>query len=213
VVVLGSGFLHPYPDENEALFGDVAERGCVLSEFPLDTGPRPEHFPRRNRLIAALSAAVVVVEAAERSGSLITARLAADLGKEVLAVPGPVHSPQSEGCHRLIKDGAALVRGAGDVIAELPPLYGDAVGPASTGAAAPASVPGRILDRLSEDERAVLALLADEPEAMHVDALAGRAPFPFSRLQVALFGLVVAGAVEQLAGGYYLPRSSARSKN
>ncbi len=210
VAVLGSGVLRPYPEENEALFERIAHEGCLLSEFPLDTGPRPEHFPRRNRLIAALAAAVVVVEAAERSGSLITARHALDLGREVLAVPGPVHSEQSEGCHRLIRDGAALVRRAEDVIDELPPMYRDALAPAP---AASASSPAPFLARLNDDERAVWVLFADDPEAIHIDVLAERAPFGFTRLQVALFGLVAAGAVEQLAGGYYLPRSSARSKN
>jgi DNA processing protein len=210
VAVLGSGFRRPYPEENEPLFEQIARAGCVLSEFPLDAGPRPEHFPRRNRLIASLAAAVVVVEAAEKSGSLITARHALDLGREVLAVPGPIHSEQSEGCHRLIRDGAALVRGAEDVIQELPPLYRDAVSPAR---AVPDSPDGSDFGRLNDDERAVLALFADDPEAIHIDALAERAPIGFTRLQIALFGLVVAGAVEQMAGGYYLPRSSARSKN
>jgi DNA processing protein len=212
VVVLGAGFRCLYPQENESLFARIAERGCVLTEFPLDAGPRPEHFPRRNRIIAALVAAAVVVEAAERSGSLITAGLAADLGKEVLAVPGPVHSSQSEGCHRLIRDGAALVRKAQDVVDELPPPYRDVLGPAPS-EMQEAKPSGPDLARLTDDERIVWSLLADDPEAVHVDTLAERAPFAFSRLQVALFGLVVNGAVEQLAGGYYLPRSSAHSKN
>jgi DNA processing protein len=210
VAVLGSGFLRPYPEENETLFERISREGCVLSEFPLDTGPRPEHFPRRNRLIASLAAAVVVVEAAVKSGSLITARHALDLGREVLAVPGPVHSEQSEGCHRLIRDGAALVRRAEDVLEEIPPMYRDAIAPAP--AASVSTVPP-LFGRLNDDERAVWALFSDDPEAVHIDVLAERAAIGFTRLQVALFGLVVAGAVEQLAGGYYLPRSSARPKN
>lgn len=210
VAVLGSGFRRPYPEENEPLFERISREGCVLSEFPLDTGPRPEHFPRRNRLIASLAAAVVVVEATEKSGSLITARHALDLGREVLAVPGPIHSEQSEGCHRLIRDGAALVRGAEDVIQEIPPMYRDALAPAPAALASPTAP---FHARFNDDERAVWALFADDPEAIHIDVLAERATLGFTRLQIALFGLVVAGAVEQLAGGYYLPRSSARSKN
>ncbi len=109
VAVMGSGFRCVYPPENEEMFDRVAENGAVITEFPLNMEPRPENFPRRNRIISGLSAAVVVVEAAERSGSLITAAHALDQGREVMAVPGPVTSDQSAGCHRLIQQGAKLV--------------------------------------------------------------------------------------------------------
>ena len=123
VAVLGSGLGEPYPEENTALFGEIAEKGAVVSEFPMRKRPDPGHFPRRNRLISALSAAVVVVEAAERSGSLITAGFALDQGREVLAVPGPVSSPKSTGCNRLIQQGAKLVQNIDDILEELPPIY------------------------------------------------------------------------------------------
>ena len=129
VVVLGSGMADPYPPENRELFERIAERGALLSEFPLEIPPKPENFPRRNRLVSGLSAAVVVVEATVRSGSLITAGHALDQGREVMAVPGPVSSEQSEGCHRLIQDGARLVHRVDDIVAELPPVYTSAIDP------------------------------------------------------------------------------------
>ncbi len=202
VAILGSGFGRPYPEEHAPLFERIAASGAVLSEFLVDDEPRPEHFPRRNRLIAALAAAVVVVEAAPRSGSFTTAGHALDLGKDVMAVPGPVSSELSAGCHRLIQQGAKLVQRVDDVLDELSPMYRDALraGPTAEGAALP-----RALD-LTDDERAVLGLF-DDPEPVHVDRLAEATPLGIARLQAALFGLVLKGAVEQLTGGYYLAAS------
>ncbi len=117
--VLGSGFGRFYPPENRELAGKIAERGCVFSEFPWDWHPEPRNFPRRNRIISGLSKGVVVVQAARRSGSLITARLALEQGREVFALPGPPESPLSRGCHALIKQGAKLVENVGDVLEEL----------------------------------------------------------------------------------------------
>jgi DNA processing protein len=112
--------LSPYPPEHVPLAREIASgRGAVVSEFPLDMPPRPYHFPRRNRLIAALAAAVVVVEAAEDSGSLITADHALDLGREVLGVPGRVDNPNSRGVHRLLREGAAVCESADDVLRAL----------------------------------------------------------------------------------------------
>lgn len=202
VSVLGSGIARLYPPDNEALFGRIACAGAVVSEFPLETPPRAEHFPRRNRLLAALAHGVVVVEAASRSGALGTAAHGLEQGREVMAVPGPVDSDQSVGCHRLIQQGAKLVHEAEDVIAELNPELRRRLRPASGSAAGEA---GARLDRLSEDEALVLSLLAD-PEPVHLDVLADRAPFDVARLQVALFGLEMRGAVEQLPGRYYLGR-------
>jgi DNA processing protein len=115
VAVLGSGLDRPYPPENEALAAAVAEKGAVVSEFPLGAVPYPQNFPRRNRVIAGWSRAVVVVEAAEKSGALGTARAALDEGREVFAVPGHPSQPTSAGCNGLIRDGALLVRGGADV--------------------------------------------------------------------------------------------------
>lgn len=115
VAVLGSALDRVYPAENGRLAAEVAERGAVVSEFPLGVGPRPEHFPRRNRLIAGWGRAVVVVEAADRSGALVTARLAGEEGRDVMAVPGHPTSAISAGTNALIRDGAVLVRDAADV--------------------------------------------------------------------------------------------------
>ena len=119
VAVLGCGLDRTYPAENERLAGRIAEAGAVVSEFALGTPPLPEHFPRRNRVIAGWSQAVVVVEAAIRSGALNTARCAADEGRDVLAVPGHPTQPGSAGANQLIRDGAGLVRSATDVAHEL----------------------------------------------------------------------------------------------
>ena len=122
VAVLGSGIDVPYPRSNTGLHRAIAERGAVVSEHPPGTGARREHFPARNRIIAGLALGTVVVEAAQRSGALITARLAADAGREVFALPGSIRNPMARGCHRLLRDGATLVEAPGEVTAALAPL-------------------------------------------------------------------------------------------
>ncbi|MBT8084834.1 MAG: DNA-protecting protein DprA [Woeseia sp.] len=122
VAVLGHGIDRVYPAANRELAHAITEHGALVSEYPLGTPPRREHFPARNRLISGLSLGVLVVEAAYRSGSLITARLAAEQGREVFAIPGSIHNPLARGCHRLLKDGAKLVESAADIIDELRPL-------------------------------------------------------------------------------------------
>ncbi|OIQ87321.1 hypothetical protein GALL_308110 [mine drainage metagenome] len=117
IAVLGTGCDRVYPAAHRALAHAIAEHGLLLSEFELGSAARREHFPRRNRIISGLSRGVLVTEAAERSGSLITARLAAEQGRDVLAVPGSIHNPLARGCHRLLRDGAALVEGVADVLA------------------------------------------------------------------------------------------------
>ncbi|MCP1660044.1 DNA processing protein [Neisseria perflava] len=122
VAVWGTGINRIYPPSNKQLAYQIAESGLIVSEFPLDTRPLAGNFPRRNRLIAALSRATLVVEAALESGSLITARLAAEMGREVMAVPGSIDNPHSKGCHKLIKDGAKLVECLDDIVQECPLL-------------------------------------------------------------------------------------------
>ena len=208
VAVLGCGFAHTYPPENADLFKAVAASGAIVSEFPIETSPLAENFPRRNRLISALSAGTIVVEATDKSGSLITAGHALEQGREVMAVPGPVTSEQSRGCHRLIQQGAKLVQTVEDVLAELSPMYRDALtreAPGTTpGPSGPVS-PDRPAQGLTQDEVAVLALF-DDPRPVHVDRLAENATFGVARLQAALFALALRGCIDPLPGGYYVAR-------
>ncbi|GAA3924131.1 DNA-processing protein DprA [Luteimonas lutimaris] len=130
LAVLGTGIDQPYPRANAGLYARIAETGAVASEYPPGTGVQRGHFPARNRIIAGLSLGVLVVEAAERSGALITARLASEAGRDVFAVPGSIHNPMARGCHRLIREGAGLVEAASEVTAAVAPLaaeLGDAL--------------------------------------------------------------------------------------
>ncbi len=123
IAVCGSGLDRTYPPEHRDLARRIAIQGLIVSEYPPGTGPKGFHFPRRNRIIAALSLGIIVIEAAQKSGSLITAYLANTLGREVFVVPGSIASPLFEGSHRLIQEGAKLVRGPQDVLEELPGIY------------------------------------------------------------------------------------------
>ena len=129
IAVWGTGIDRIYPPSNKNLAYEIAEKGLIVSEFPLDTRPFAGNFPRRNRLIAALSQVTLVVEAALESGSLITAKLAAEIGREVMAVPGSIDNPHSKGCHKLIKDGAKLVECLDDILHECPGLLQNAAVP------------------------------------------------------------------------------------
>lgn len=119
VAVCGTGLDITYPKEHQSLANAISRQGLLISEYPPGIGPQASHFPKRNRILAALSLGVVVIEAAEKSGSLITARIAADLGREVFALPGPIHDPLFAGCHQLIQQGAKLVRSPKDVLEDL----------------------------------------------------------------------------------------------
>ncbi|MES2153328.1 MAG: DNA-processing protein DprA [Pseudomonadota bacterium] len=123
VAVVGTGADRIYPSANAALAHQIAEQGCIVSEYSLGTPPARANFPRRNRIISGLASGVLVVEAAARSGSLITARQAGEQGRDVFAIPGSIHAPLSKGCHRLIREGAKLVESAADVLGELAPPW------------------------------------------------------------------------------------------
>ncbi len=184
IAVVGTGLDIVYPAGNRALAHELAARGLLLSEFPLGMPALAGNFPRRNRVISGLALGVLVVEAALKSGSLITARLAAEQGREVFAIPGSIHSPLSRGCHQLIRQGAKLAEGAGDILEELGRGGGAAAG------AAPA-----------QPEHPLLAHLGFDP--VDVDTLCARSGLPAERVSAALLELELAGRVAPVAGGKY----------
>ncbi|HSV78855.1 MAG TPA: DNA-processing protein DprA [Ramlibacter sp.] len=192
IAVVGTGLDRVYPKQHHALAHRIAERGTVLSEYPLGTPPLRENFPKRNRLIAGLSQGTLVVEAALQSGSLITARLAAEQGKEVFAIPGSIHSPHARGCHALLRQGAKLVESAQDVLEEL------RLAPAGASETAPAASGP---PETEEGEDPLLAALGYDP--IGLDALIARTGIPAPRLQATLLELELAGQVARLPGGLF----------
>ena len=198
VAVTAGGCDVPYPPETEDLMGRIAERGLVVSEQPMGLGPRARHFPARNRIVSALSRGVVVIEAAARSGTLITARCALDQGREVLAVPGHPFDGRASGCNMLIRDGARLVRGAEDVIEAL----GD---PAAEGAARQtAPMPERVPAPGAAPAPAglaarLLSLLGPSPSAE--DQIIRDSGAPAAQVAATLTDLEMDGRVERRPGG------------
>jgi DNA processing protein len=183
VAVLGTGADIVYPKKNQTLAGEIAARGALVSEYPLGTPPLQPNFPKRNRLISGLSRGCLVVEAALPSGSMITARLAGEQGREVFAIPGSIHSPLSKGCHALIKQGAKLVESAQDVLDEL----GLAGAPR-----APGVVPA---------ETGLLAHMGFDP--CDIDALVARSGLTAEAVSAMLLQLELEGKVGSLSGGLY----------
>lgn len=194
IAVLGSGLNQMYPSENQALSDKIAANGAVISEFPLDTRPDKGTFPRRNRLVAALSLGVLVIEAGPTSGSLITARLAAEQGRDVLVLPGPIDRPEHQGSNRLIKDGATMITSFEDILEQLPPLasLANALGPT------PAP---KIESNLTGREQQVYALLSDEPRTID-DLVRGSENLPPSAASATLISLELKRIVRKLPGGY-----------
>jgi len=195
LAVLGSGLLRIYPPENEKLFGQIAQNGAVISEFPLTAGPDARHFPQRNRIISGISQGTVVVEAAARSGALITARLAAEQNREVFAVPGSIQSAASSGTHELIKQGAKLVENAADIIEELGPLT---VSADWAGGQPGVPVPDAGPAGLTPEEQKVYRVLEPYPE--HIDALAPRVNMATGPLAAVLLSLELKGLAVQHPG-------------
>jgi DNA processing protein len=191
VAVLGSGFDQIYPAANQTLFQKISQNGGVVSEFELNAEPEPHHFPLRNRIISGMSLGVVVVEAAGKSGSLITARLAAEQNREVFAVPGSIHSPKSAGAHGLIKKGAKLVENIEDILEEFPYLL-------KTGDAPGKSQKNRLKSTLSEEEYQVVSHMGPYP--VHIDDLMRKTSITPGRLSGILLQLELLGLVEQTPG-------------
>jgi DNA processing protein len=195
VAVLGSGLATIYPPENKALGRRIAAQGAVVSEFPLEAGPDPHHFPQRNRIISGMCLGTVVVEATQRSGSLITARLALEQNREIFAVPGSVNSFKSMGTHTLIKEGAKLVTHVGDILEELPPLAGPVpLAPIGNPAADPPAAPAA----LSGEERIVFEALSPYP--IHVDELIRQVKMDPGRMAGILLTLELQGLARQDPG-------------
>jgi DNA processing protein len=192
IAVVGTGLDRVYPKNHLQLAHRIAQHGLIVSEYPLGTPPLAPNFPRRNRLIAGLSCATLVVEAALKSGSLITARLAAEQGKDVFAIPGSIHSTQSHGCHALIRQGAKLVESAQDVLEDLP---------GATGLHAAASrVPDDSADTAESHDRLLDAMGFDP---VSLDALQARTGLDTAHLQARLMTLELDGDVARLPGGLF----------
>jgi len=191
IAVVGTGLDRVYPRQHRELAHRIAQRGLILSEYPLGTPPLNANFPKRNRLIAGLSQATLVVEAALQSGSLITAKQALEQGRDVLAIPGSIHSAQAKGCHALIKQGAKLVESAQDVLEELRMPDPFAQVPL---ALAPTAAPTETEDEL---------LSAMGHDTVGLDALQARCGWPTARLQAQLLELELMGQVGRLPGGLF----------
>lgn len=223
LAVLGCGLGHFYPPENRDLGLEITERGAILSEFPMDVEPSRETFPRRNRIIAGLAQGVLVVEAPERSGALITARYALEMGREVFAIPGRIDQPESEGCHQLIREGATLVRRVDDILEELGPVVetlrqrlasANALPPAQvlhsptppsssrvppeaiSSSARPSAAPSSTM------EATILQVLTKEP--IHIDHLCEATGIPMKDLSSTLLFLELKRAVKQLPGKFFV---------
>jgi DNA processing protein len=193
IAVVGTGLDIVYPAANRALAHQLADVGCIISEYPLGTPAIAHNFPRRNRIISGLSLGVLVVEAAAQSGSLITARSALEQGREVFAIPGSIHSPLAKGCHQLIRQGAKLVESAQDILEELRwdhPLLQTSLGNTTSIAVSNLSDPKlqSLLENMGHD-------------ALNVDQLVARSGLPVASVQAALLHLEMQGHIECLAGG------------
>ncbi|MEJ7808040.1 MAG: DNA-processing protein DprA [Telluria sp.] len=188
VAVIGTGADRIYPRRNESLARRIAEEGCIVSEYSLGTPPAPANFPRRNRIISGLSCAVLVVEAAAQSGSLITAHLAGNQGRDVFALPGSIHSPLAKGCHKLIKEGAKLVETVGDLLTELCVLPLAPLGVDAASGYCGAALP--LLDAMGHGP-------------INTDALAALTDTAPAFLAGQLLSLEMAGHIERLPGGMF----------
>ena len=193
IAIVGTGLDQVYPRAHAALARQIALHGLVVSEYPLGSEPLPRHFPQRNRIISGLSQGTLVVEAALQSGSLITARLAGEQGREIFAIPGSIHAPQSKGCHALLRQGAKLVETAADVLEEL-----QGISPPLTLAQ---QAPEAIKNKVTREEPALLQALGHDPQSL--DTLIALTGWDAAHLQAQLMELELDGQVARLPGGMY----------
>jgi DNA processing protein len=195
IAIVGTGLDRVYPKGHLTLAHRIAQRGLLLSEYPLGTPPLAANFPQRNRLISGLSRATLVVEAALQSGSLITARLAVEQGKDVFAIPGSIHATQARGCHALIKQGAKLVESAQDILEEFDlPTSAAPAGVKTTDA-------NQTESAANSDELALLEALGYDP--IGLDAVQHRTGLDTAKLQVLLMGLELQGLVARMPGALF----------
>jgi DNA processing protein len=196
VAFLGHGIDRVYPASNRDLAHEIARHGALVSEFPLGTHPDKSLFPQRNRLISGLSLGTLVIEAARRSGSLITARHAGEQGREVFALPGSIHNPLARGCHQLIRQGAKLVETADDIVAELAPLASHVL---QNSLESTANEPPAKVD--DEEYRHLINFLSHDP--VGIDALVENSGLTIEQVSSMLLILELEGVVESLSGGRY----------
>jgi DNA processing protein len=207
VAVFATGLDQVYPARHANLAMAIAANGALVSEFPPGTPPRREQFPKRNRIISGMSVGTLVVEAGLRSGALITAKTAADQGREVFAIPGSIHSPTARGCHQLIRSGAKLVETAGDIIEELPGLLGEMSQSVKQNKQARDAPPRPESD---PDYQRLLELMGWDPTS--VDTLVKRSGLTPEEVSSMLLILELDGRVEPLAGGTYTQREEGSVK-
>ena len=193
VAVVATGLDRVYPERHRSLAETISNHGVLVSEFPLGTSPRPGHFPRRNRIISGLSHGVLVVEADVKSGSLITARLANEQGREVFAVPGPINNPCTRGCHSLIREGATLVENVEHILQEL-------TGPLGCWQPEPSQERDELPELDSESEKQVLNAMGFE--TCHTDDVVLRTGLPSHRVASLLLDLELDGKIVSVPGGF-----------
>lgn len=204
IAVLGCGIDVTYPAENEELYRKIPQCGAIVTEFPFGTPPKGSNFPARNRIISGLSLGVVIIEASEKSGSLITASMALEQGREVFAVPGVIDAPGSRGTHKLLKQGAKLVESANDVLEEIGPQVRFAAGaekPAER-QESPQQPQKPEMERLTDNEQALVRVLSKDP--VDVDTIIARSGFSAGETLGLLTGLELSGRIEQLPGKMFV---------
>jgi DNA processing protein len=206
IAVFGAGPDIIYPKAHAGLAEEIVEHGALVSEFPPGAPPRRQQFPQRNRIISGISVGTLIVEASLRSGALVTARCAAEQGREVFAIPGSIHNPTSRGCHRLIRSGAKLVETAEDIVEELPGIL---AGLSDSIEQNMAPMTGTKTEALDIEYEQLLKLMGWDP--VTADTLVNRGRLTADEVCSMLLILELEGRIESLAGGYYIQRELSRS--